>query len=162
MPSCRSPRRRPEAESSIVDADGDSRFQIVATVTNESRWPLRVLGIPRYPETAVGSPPVILYPRITGLGSWPVSATCCLPEDATPFQPVTIGPNEMLDLVFVGRAGACGTAANLSDGGFSVIETVPVVYEQYTIVFTADVALSHPVNIPQSTPCSAEEASPSP
>jgi hypothetical protein len=146
---------------SWVAADGDSQFEILVTLTNASQLPVRILGIPKPSVPSFGTPPRILMARIVGLGSWPSMGECCLPEGVRPFEPLTLAAGQSLDVAFIGRAGACGTTPGGS-GGWGGFSSVPIVYEQYTIVYRAEIALPHQVNIPQTVPCSPEGLPPAP
>lgn len=137
-----------------VAAEGDVTFYILFAVTNTTALPVRLHGLVAPPIFASGSPSELDYPRLLGLRWWPDGENCCLPEQAVPFTPTTLAAGASVDLVAVGKAGACATSQAPS-GGYATIDEVPLVYEQLTIFYTAAIQLDQEVRIPTRTGCSA-------
>lgn len=125
----------------FVRAEGDVEFRILVGVVNQSHLPLSLLGVA--PDTR-GLPDPERLPRILGLGYLP-NEHCCLPSDARPFSRMTLDPGESVQLVVLGRAGRC--ASSTVEAGATLIESIPLVYEQLTLLHTADVVLPEPVAI---------------
>jgi hypothetical protein len=125
----------------FVRAEGDAEFRILVGVTNLSRLPLDLVGV------APGGyqvPDADRLPRIVGVGYLP-DDDCCLPSHARAFTRLHLDPGQSVQLVVLGRAGRCAAAA--VNVGASQIDSVPLVYEQLTLLHTAAVHLEEPVSI---------------
>ena len=125
----------------FVRAEGDAEFRILVGVTNLSRLPLDVVGV------APGEyqvPDADRLPRIVGIGYLP-DDDCCLPSRARAFTRLHLDPGQPVQLVVLARAGRCATAT--LDIGAAQIDTLPLVYEQLTLLHTAVVRLEQPVSI---------------
>jgi hypothetical protein len=139
-------RNGPEGDPGMyVAVTGNSPFTLLLTVTNTSRLPLEITGIPA--DGAEGAePPSPHLPRFVGLG--------LLPDDVVdssavgPFHPVSLPPAGSVNLAFLGLAGDCAVLSPGPDGqaGYQ-IATVRLVYEQLTIRHVADIVLPQPVII---------------
>jgi hypothetical protein len=134
--------RPPGFESGVfVRADGDDEFRVVVGVTNRSRLPLDLVGVvPRTVQIADQD----RLPRIVGLGYLP-DDDCCLPSRARAFTRLHLDPAESVQLVVLGRAGRCATTT--VESGASLIDSLPLVYEQLALLHTAAVPLEEPVSI---------------
>lgn len=132
----------PSSMDYTITASGDTRFEIVLTLTNDSDLPVRVQGLhdPNDFDGWVG-------PRYVGLGTWRSPDRCCLPEDAVAFEPTTMPAHGLLDLVVVGQTGPCATSGS-NEGPSYVLDTVPLVYEQLSIVYSVSLPLRGEVRIP--------------
>jgi hypothetical protein len=125
----------------FVRADGDVEFRVLVGVTNSSRLPLDLVGIaPARTEI----PDLDRLARIVGLGYLP-DDDCCLPSRARPFERLHLDPGELIHLVILGRAGRCATAT--VETGASQIDSLPLVYEQLTLLHTASLQLDEPISI---------------
>jgi len=125
----------------FVRAEGDAEFRILVGVTNLSRLPLDLVGVA---PGAAQIPDAERLPRIVGVGYLP-DDDCCLPTRAQPFARLHLDPGESIQIVILGRAGRCASAT--VESGASQIESVPLVYEQLTLIHTAAVRLEEPVSI---------------
>jgi hypothetical protein len=134
--------RPPGFDSGVfVRADGDDEFRVVVGVTNRSRLPLDLVGVvPR----AVQIPDQDRLPRIVGLGYLP-DDDCCLPSRALAFTRLHLDPGELVHLVVLGRAGRCATPT--VEAGAMRIDSLPLVYEQLTMLHTDALQLDEPVSI---------------
>lgn len=134
---------RPEgfSEGVFVAADGDTEFRIMLAVRNASSLPLDLDGLAPAPPLL---PDPSRYARLAGLGYLPAD-DCCLPSNARPFTRMTLQPDESVQLVVLGNAGAC--AQSTVDAGAVVVESVPLVYEQLTIQHRAEVVLPESVEV---------------
>ena len=135
------------ASGNFVRAEGDVEFRILVGVVNQSHLPLNLLGVA---PDARGLPDPERLPRILGLGYLP-DAHCCLPSDARPFSRMTLDPGESVQLVVLGRAGRC--ASSTVEAGAALIESIPLVYEQVTLLHTAEVVLPEPIAIVNDGVC---------
>ena len=125
----------------FVRAEGDVEFWILVGVTNVSRLPLDLVGV------APGEyqiPDADRLPRIVGLGYLP-DDDCCLPSRARAFTRLHVDPGQSVQLVVLARAGRCASATVTV--GASQIVSLPLVYEQLTLLHTAAVQLEEPVSI---------------
>jgi hypothetical protein len=125
----------------FVRAEGDDEFRILVGVTNTSRLPLDLVGV------APGQyqiPDADRLPRIVGVGYLP-DDDCCLPSRARAFTRLHLDPGQSVQLVVLGRAGRCATET--VDVGATQIDSLPLVYEQLTLLHTAAVHLEEPVSI---------------
>jgi hypothetical protein len=138
-------RNPPDGEPGMyVAVTGDSPFTLLVTVTNTSRVPLEITGVPADLADAEARSPHL--PRFVGLG--------LLPDDTLNssaverFHPVSLAPGGRVNLALLGLAGDCALPSPGPDGqaGYR-IETVGLVYEQLTIRHVANVALPEPVII---------------
>ncbi len=131
----------------FVNAEGDIEFRIVVGLANASRLPLDLIGVvPR----DLGIPDPERLSRIVGLGYLP-QEDCCLPSQARPFDRLHLEPGDSVQLVVLGRAGRCATSS--VEAGAMVIDTLPLVYEQLTLLHTAAVALSEPIEVVNDGVC---------
>jgi hypothetical protein len=125
----------------FVRAKSDDEFRILVGVTNNSRLPLDLVGI------APGGyqiPDADRLPRIVGVGYLPED-DCCLPSRARAFTRLHLDPGQSVQLVVLGRAGRCATET--VDVGATQIDSLPLVYEQLTLLHAAAVQLDEPVSI---------------
>jgi hypothetical protein len=125
----------------FVRAEGDNEFRVLVGITNDSRLPLDLVGVV---PGAVEMPDQDRIPRIVGLGYLP-DDDCCLPSRARAFTRLHLDPGESIQLVVLGRAGRCATTT--VEVGASLIDSLPLVYEQLTLLHTAAVPLEEPVSI---------------
>jgi len=125
----------------FVRADGDDEFRLLVGITNLSRLPLDLVGVA---PGAAQIPDADRLPRIVGVGYLP-DDDCCLPSRAQPFARLHLDPGESIHLVILGRAGRCATAT--VEVGASQIDSLPLVYEQLTLLHTAAVRLDEPVSV---------------
>jgi hypothetical protein len=135
------------ARGNFVRAEGDVEFRILVGVVNQSQLPLNLLGVA---PDARGLPSPERLPRIVGLGYLPYE-DCCLPSHARPFSRMALGPGESVQLVVLGRAGRC--ASSTVEAGAMLIESIPLVYEQLTLLHTAEVVLPEHVAIVNDGVC---------
>lgn len=131
----------------FVRAEGDAEFRILVGVTNLSRLPLDLVGVA--PGKYQG-PDADRLPRIVGVGYLP-DDDCCLPSHARAFTRLHLDPGQSVQLVVLGRAGRC--AAATVDVGATQIDSLPLVYEQLTLLHTATVQLQEPVSILNDGTC---------
>ena len=147
------PSRVDSERGMILAVDGDGPFTAVVTITNTSRLPLTLLGLtaPPVPIQSGGRAEA----RLIGLGTLPADS---FDRSATrAFSPITLGPDEQVNVVVLGFAGACSLAVQPTDNyGLLKIATLPLTYEQLTIVHDANVALFEPILVTVAGPCSAE------
>jgi hypothetical protein len=125
----------------FVRAEGDAEFRFLVGVTNLSRLALDVVGV------APGEyqvPDADRLPRIVGVGYLP-DDDCCLPIRARAFTRLHLDPGQSVQLVVLGRAGRCATAT--VNVGATQIDSLPLVYEQLTLLHTAAVQLEEPASI---------------
>ena len=131
---------------------GDQPFTVVITVTNESRLPLDLLGLPEPAILQVGADQLAILPRFVGMAWLPGPDK--RPSAAEPFHVVTIAPGESADLAILGMAGSCAIPTVGPDGqGGYTFESVDLVYEQLTIVHTQAFTFPEPVEITTSGHC---------
>jgi hypothetical protein len=136
----------PDEPGMYVSVKGDQPFVIVLTVTNTSRLPLTIEGMPG----PLGSATVngASQPRLIGLG---LLARCCDLALLEPFRPTTLEPGGTVDLAIGGLAGACAIPPGVTPStGEASFEQIRIVYEQLTISHTAAVALPEPVVVSSS------------
>ena len=125
----------------FVRAEDDDEFRILVGVTNLSRLPLDIVGV------APGGyqiPDADRLPRIVGVGYLPED-DCCLPSRARAFTRLHLDPGQSVQVVVLGRAGRCATAT--VNVGATQIDSLPLVYEQLTLLHTSAVQLGEPVSI---------------
>lgn len=129
------------ASGVFVRAEGDAEFRILVGVTNLSRLPLDVVGV------APGGYQIEdadRLPRIVGVGYLPYD-DCCLPSRGRAFSRLHLDPGQSVQLVVLARAGRCASAT--VDIGAAQIDSLPLVYEQLTLLHTAEVQFQEPVSI---------------
>jgi hypothetical protein len=130
----------PDSPGMYVSVTGDRPFVLILTVTNTSRLPLTIEGLPEQGLLLANGQ---TQPRLVGLGRLP---RCCDAGSIERFRPVTLEPGGAVDLAIGGMAGSCAIPpGGPTDGQFSSFETIPIVYEQLTIRHTAEVTLPEPV-----------------
>ena len=128
-----------------VAVTGDRPFTVTLTVTNTSRLPLTIEGIPEQGTFTVNGR---TQPRLVGLGLLPV---CCDPAAMQPFEPTTVQPGGSVDLAIGGMAGDCAIPADATGASrFASFDQVPIVYEQLTIWHTANIRMPEAVVVPAS------------
>jgi hypothetical protein len=125
----------------FIRADGDDEFRVLVGVINRSGLPLDLVGIAR---NAADIPDQDRLVRIVGLGYLP-DDECCLPSRALAFTRLHLDPGELVHLVILGRAGRCATPT--VEAGAMQIDSLPLVYEQLTVLHTAALQLDEPVSI---------------
>ncbi len=137
----------------VVAVTGDSPFTLVLTVSNDSRLPLTLVGVPEAGNVTIGSgsEPATL-PQFVAIANLPQDAF--LAEAAERFVPVTIAPGASVNVAILGMAGRCAipTPDPRGDASYS-IQHVTLVYEQLTIAHTQPFALPEPIKISTSTAC---------
>jgi hypothetical protein len=134
-----------DPSGTYVSVRGDRPFTVLFTVTNTSRLPLTIEGIPEPGSQVINGR---TQPRLVGLG---LVTTCCPAAGMQPFRPVTLQPAGSVDLVIGGMAGDCAIPGDAPGGTrFVSFEQVSVVYEQLTIWHTAEVTLPESVVVQAS------------
>jgi hypothetical protein len=131
----------------FVRAEGDVEFRLLVGITNFSRLPLDLVGIA---PGAAQVPDADRLPRIVGVGYLP-DDDCCLPSGARAFTRLHLDPGQSVQLVVLARAGRCATTT--VESGASQIDSLPLVYEQLTLLHTAAVQLEEPVSILNDGTC---------
>jgi hypothetical protein len=136
-------------EAMSVAVNGDGPFTMLLTVTNTSRLPLEIRGVPALPvEASAGSMPS--RPRFAGLGLLGADFD---PNGLQRFHPVSLEPGQEANLLFLGLAGSCAIAEPEANGTAYELPVVELVYEQLTIVHTARIELPSPVVISTKGGC---------
>lgn len=125
----------------FVDADGDDEFRIVVAIANTSRLPLDLIGVvPRVVDLEFRE----RLPRVVALGYLPAD-DCCLPSRARSFSRLRLEPGESVQLVVLGRAGRCATST--VEVGATLIDSLSFLYDQLTLLHTAEIQLTEPISI---------------
>ena len=137
----------PTGDSSgvYVHVTGDRPFTIIVTITNVSRLPLTIEGIPEQGSQTVNGR---TQPRLVGLGSL---SLCCTATAVQAFRPTILQPDGSIDLAIGGLAGDCAVPPDASAAQtYSSFEHVSIVYEQLTIWHTAVVSLPSAIVLSES------------
>jgi hypothetical protein len=128
-----------------VSVTGDRPFTIIVTITNTSRLPLTIEGLPVQGTNTVNGR---TQPRLVGLGAHSV---CCTATAVQPFQPTILQPDGSVDLAIGGLAGDCAVPPFTSAAQrYSSFDQVSFVYEQLTIWHTAVVTLPDAIVVSES------------
>jgi hypothetical protein len=143
------PARVDPAGGMQVAVTGDRPFTVMVTMTNTSRLPLTIVGLAGQQVRVDGEP---FGPRLVALGH--LRGGDFMADAVERFVPITLGPSEQTDLAALGLAGPCALASIPGDSyGTVSIATLPIVYEQLTIVHTAYVNLPDPIVITVAGEC---------